>query len=140
VSAVDNLPSIKGENLGEKEKVKMIRMKAMVLIAVLSLSVLSSLVSASSGNGNRSAATVQLRATGDVVGSGASSRLAGVSADQVLPIPLSAVTEFNTVGGISCASVLGLGVGLLIGGLFTVNPLLIGAGGTLVVAASGCQD
>jgi len=118
----------------------MIRMKAMVLVATLSLGVLSSVVSASSGCVNKSALAVEVLGAGGVVASNAPSSLASVSADQMLPVALSAGAEMQSVGGISCASVLGLSLGILVGGLVTGNPLFIAAGGTGLVAASGCQD
>ena len=118
----------------------MIRMKAMVLVATLSLGVLSSVVSASSGYLNKSALAVKVLGAGGVVASNAPSSLASVSADQDLPVGLSAGVEMQSVGGISCASVLGLSLGILVGGLVTGNPLFIAAGGTGLVAASGCQD
>ena len=103
----------------------MIRMKAMVLVATLSVSVMLSLVSASSAR--------------VAVGSRTSSSVVSSPAAQVGAYPQSAAAELQTVGGeITCAGLGGLAVGLAIGAAAGCGPLCLGLALGVLVVAAGC--
>jgi len=111
----------------------MLRIKAVVLVAALSLGVVLSLVSATSGRvvpgrvGNASASRAP------------SSSLASSEAGQALARPQSSTAELQTVGGeITCAGLAGLATGLAIGALAGCGPLCLGLALGVVVVAAGC--
>ena len=108
------------------------KVKTMTLIAALSLGIVLSLVSASSGQVNPSRA-------GDTIGSQASSSLVDSSATQSVAHPQSATAELHTIGGeITCAGLAGLAIGLAVGALLGCGPLCLGLALGVVVVAAGC--
>ena len=108
------------------------RTKATVLMAALSLGIVLSLVSASSGHANRFRA-------GNTIGSRASSSLPALSSDQTPAHPQSVTAELQTVGGeITCAGLAGLATGLAIGAVAGCGPLCLGLALGVVVVAAGC--
>ena len=108
------------------------KIKAMVLISALSLGIVLSLVSASSGQANMP----RLRNT---VGSRASSSLARNSGVQAGAHPQPATAEVQTVGGdLTCAGLAGIGTGLAIGALSGCGPLCLGLALGVFVMAAGC--
>ena len=110
----------------------MVKAKAIALITALTLGIVLSMVSASSGQINPSRA-------GRAVGSHQSPSLANSSVGQAAAHPQSATAELQTVGGeITCAGLVGLAIGLAIGAGAGCGPLCLGLALGVIVVAAGC--
>ena len=108
-----------------KEKEKMIRMKAMVLVATFSLSMMLSLVSATSSR--------------VAVGSRTSPGVVASSAVQAGAHSQSVAAERQTVGGEpTCAGLAGLAAGLAISAVIGCGPICLGLALGVLVVAAGC--
>ena len=106
--------------------------KAMSLITALSLGIVLSLVSASSGQMNPSR-------VGGALESRASSSRVDSSAVQSGAHPQSAAAELHAVGGEpTCAGLAGLATGLALGAVLGCGPICLGLALGVVVMAAGC--